>query len=225
MPALPVVPNVVKWTMFYTLGADTKALSRMFIRYTGTPPNSAACIAIASALYTDFAAEFAGYMHNTCSIEASEITDLSNVSGGTGVHTAHTAGGLSGQALSAATAMLVTMGIARRYRGGKPRTYFPFGDGGSTQTVQTWTSSFVANIQTGLDTIVSDIAVTNSGGCNLAKLCNVSYYQGFTVVTNPVTGRARNVPKLRTTPVVDDALTWTAETTMASQRRRLLRQP
>jgi hypothetical protein len=49
---------------------------------------------------------------------------------------------------------------------------------------------------------------------------NVSYYNGFTVVTNPTTGRARNVPTLRGTPVVDTVTGIVARVQVGSQRRR-----
>jgi hypothetical protein len=223
VPALPAVPNVARIDVFYTLSNDAYALTRLHVKYTGSAPNSAACAAIASALYTDFAAEFGSYMTARNSLTGLQFTDLATTSGASGAHYATTTGTLSSEGMAASICMLTKLNIARRYRGGKPRAYLPLGDLSVLQDGQNWLPSFVNNVNAALAALVGDIAVTNSGGCSLQNLVNVSYYSGFTVVTNPVSGRARNVPKLRVAPVVDDVTSWTAEQRFASQRRRLLR--
>ena len=134
---------------------------------------------------------------------------------------------VTGNSLNAAlirTAFLGSMKIARRYRGGKPRTYLPIGGAGKLQDAQTWTSAFVADIQAALNQIIADIAVTASGGCALGNLVNVSYYEGFVSSQNPITLRWRTIPKQRTAgPLVDPVTSWVAETRIGSQRRRNLR--
>jgi hypothetical protein len=59
-----------------------------------------------------------------------------------------------------------------------------------------------------------------SGASSLAQV-NVSYYKGFTVVTSPTTGRARNVPTLRSAPVVDAVTAQAVRTSIGTQRRRI----
>jgi hypothetical protein len=225
MPALPVVPNVVRWDIFYDVGTDIAALTRLHIGYTGTAPNSAACTAFAVSLDTIVDAELAVYMNSDNAITGCRVTDLSSVSGGQGESLTTTAGSLTDEPVGAGVALLAHMGIGRRYRGGKPRSYFPLGDAGTVLTPQTWDPTFITNVQASLDAIRTDIGSLVQSGCTLTDLVNVSYYHGFTVVTSPTTGRARNVPTLRVTPVVDQALSWTAEARFASQRRRNLRQP
>jgi len=220
MTPLPTVPNVVQAKAFYSVGSDLSALNRVFIQYTGTPPNSAACAAMASSLYTDWAAEVPPYMHTDNALTGIEITDLSSTSGGSGTHTHTTAGTLNGNPLPAGNCMLASLSIPRRYRGGKPRTYFPVGDGNQINNPQQWKSTFVTNFQASLAALITDIAAIASGGCTLTTLCNISYYSGFTSVQDPVTHRWRNIPTKRATPLVDTASAWTAETVVASQRRR-----
>ena len=225
MPALPSVPGVIKMDAFYTIGSDLQALNRIFIAYTGGPPSPGDAATLASDLYTIWAAEIPVYMQDANALTGVEVTDLSSPTGSQATHSHTTAGSLTGNPLPANVAGLASMKISRRYRGGKPRTYLPVGDNTSVQTAQTWTTAFVGVLQASLNAIIADIAVTAAGTTSLTHLVNVSYYSGFTVVTNPVTGRARNVPKLRTTPLIDAVTGWTFETTQASQRRRLLRQP
>lgn len=225
MPALPPVPNVIKADFFYTIGSDLRALNRLFIGYTGGIPSSADVATLAGDLYTIWAAEIAHYMCDVNVFTGCEVTDLSSALGHQATHAANTNGSLTSTPLPANVAGLGSMKIGRRYRGGKPRTYLPVGDQAQVLTPQTWQSTFVSNMQASLNATITDIAATAAGTTSLTNLVNVSYYSGFTVVTNPSTGRARNVPKLRTTPLVDPVLSWTFEVTQASQRRRLLRQP
>jgi hypothetical protein len=116
--------------------------------------------------------------------------------------------------------MLVNYVIGRRYRGGKPRSYFPWGSSQEIFTRQSWNPTFVTNVDSGLAAYFSAVIGTTVGGTTLTEHVNVSYYSGFTVVTNPVTHRARNVPTVRAVPVVDNILSFAASSRPASQRRR-----
>jgi hypothetical protein len=199
-------------------------LTRVHIAYTGTAPNDATCATLAQALWVIFGAEFCTYAGSDVSLTSVTLTDLTSPTSGQGDHIATTVGVLAGTMIGADVCMLASMRIARRYRGGKPRSYLPLGTTNVLQTAQTWAATFVSNVQLALDATRADIAVTVASGTTLTTLVNVSYYQGFTVVTNPVTGRARNVPKLRVGgPVVDVVTNWVAESRLASQRRRNLR--
>ncbi len=225
MPALPAVANVIRCDVLWSVGTDNAALDRLHIAYTGGPPSSADCTTLAAALWIIFDAELIPYVNGNNSLLGVRVTDLSSSTGGQGEHLETDVGDIAPDDLGANSTALVTMGIGRRYRGGKPRTYFPLGGQSVMQTPQTWTAAFVTNVQASLDAIRTDIAVTSAGSTTLTHLVNVSYYHGFTVVTNPITGRARNVPTLRVAPLVDAAVSWTMELKLASQRRRLQRQP
>jgi hypothetical protein len=112
--------------------------------------------------------------------------------------------------------------IARRYRGGKPKSFFPWGVVTDFSSPQLWTSAF-ANSATGdYATFIAAVRAIAAGSTTLSNYVNVSYFSGSTVVINPVTGRARNVPTLRTGgPVVDSIVASTANTRIGSQRRRI----
>jgi hypothetical protein len=207
------------------VGADVAALSRIHVAYSGGPPSSADATGLAAALYVVFAATLAPYMHLSDALRGVEVTDLSSPTGGQGSHTQLTIGSLAGQPLPADVCLLASMTIGRRYRGGKPRSYLRLGDSNTVLTAQSWLAAFLANVQLSLNAIRADIAVTLVVTTQLTHMVNVSYYQGFTLVVNPITGRGRNVPKPRLVPVVDQVTNWTAETKFASQRRRNLRQP
>jgi hypothetical protein len=227
MPALPDVPGVLRVDVQQTLGDDDAVLNRIFVNYTGTAPNDATCNTIASQLYTIWASEFIPYMTPDKSLTGVVVTDLTSPSSGQGSHSAVTPGTFSSSPIGASSCMLASIRIARRYRGGKPRTYLPVGGDTVLQTPQTWTSTFVGQIQASLNQVISDIAAYSVSGCSLGSIVNVSYYSGFTIRPSPpIPGvRARNVPTVRVAPVVDVLVAWNAETRLASQRRRDHRSP
>lgn len=224
MPALPNVPQVIRFDVGWQIEDDLNALTRLHCNYSGTAPSSATCVTLAHDFHTIVVGTLLPYVGTHINLLSVEATDLTSPTAGQGIYKHTDPGTFTGTRLAAGVAGLASMVIARRYRGGKPRSYLPVGVAEALQTQQTWQASFISNVQASLDAIRSDIAVTSASGCALGTLVNVSYYQGFTVVTNPGTGRARNVPKLRTGgPVVDAALNWVFENRVASQRRRNLR--
>lgn len=224
MAPLPAVANVIRADIGWQIEDDLAALTRLHINWTGTAPSSATCITLAHDLHTIVVGTLLPYTGAHINLLSVEVTDLTSSSGGQGIYLHTDPGTEAGTRLPAGAAFLASMTIARRYRGGKPRSYLPLGVAEDLLTQQTWKATFVSNVQASLDAFRADIAVTTAGGCALGTLVNVSYYQGFTVVTNPLTGRARNVPKLRTAgPITDVVLNWRAENRLSSQRRRNLR--
>lgn len=225
MPALPPVPNVVRVDIQTNVGADVAALSRIHVGYTGGAPSSADAASLASQIYVAAAATLAPYMHLSDALRGIEVTDLSSPTGGQGSHAQLTVGSLAGQPLPADVCVLGSMTIGRRYRGGKPRTYLRMGDSNTVLTAQSWTAAFLSNVEASYDAMRADIATYSAGTTVLTTLKNVSYYSGFTLVVNPITGRGRNVAKPRLVPVVDTVTDWVPEVKFGSQRRRNLRQP
>jgi hypothetical protein len=219
MPALPTIPNVLSTQLHWNDGTDGNVSSTMFWRYGGSPPNSADCSNFAVTLENAFAAENALWDTRT-ELTGCTATDLSSNSGGVGSSTGSTNGTLGGDTLAGGTAVVVSYLITRRYRGGKPRNYFPWGDSNSLNTKQLWLPAYVASVAAGMASAISAFIGTVEGATTISAHVNVSYYEGFTVVTSPTTGRARNVPKLRTTPVVDDIVGRTVLGRPGSQRRR-----
>jgi hypothetical protein len=125
--------------------------------------------------------------------------------------------------LTGAAAALVNGTIARRYRGGKPRTYWPWFTSTDLDTQQQWNTSAVTlfNTQWG-DFMTACLAISESG-CTISESVNVSFYQGFVSAENPITHRWRNLPTYRTGEIpVDPILSWTLNLKPGSQRRRNL---
>lgn len=191
----------------------------MYFRYSGGPPAPTDAVALAADIYTA-AAAMDSLWSPTTQLTGVEVTDLSSATGAQGLHAASTAGIRAGTDLAGGTALVVGYVITRRYRGGKPRNYFPWFTSSDLTTRQQWAAGDLTDCDSRLTTFFAAVIGSSSGTTDITEHVNVSYYDGFTVVTSPTTGRARNVPKLRSSPVVDVISSFGARPTPGSQRRR-----
>jgi hypothetical protein len=224
VPALPPVASVLRLDLLWTLGSDTDASTRLYWLYSGTPPTNATCVSLSSSINGIVSNRFIPLVQTNTTFKGARVTDLTSSTAGTGITSVTTAGSRSGGTLPASTNMLVNYQLGRRYRGGKPRSYWPFGVVTDITTEQTWTAGFLTSTNTGYTNFNSDMNVLTVTGCSLTRQVNISYYSGFTAVLNPVTGRYRNVPKQRTTPLTDTVTSFSANSKFGSQRRRNLHQ-
>jgi hypothetical protein len=224
MPALPPVPGCVKLNLHWQVGPDGNAQSVLHFSYTGSQPTQSAIAAWQVQINAAAAADFAPVMFTANQFIGSQVTDLASNTGNQGFTAAVVPGTRGGQTLAAQVATLVNKHINTRYRGGKPRTYLPWGQGGDLSNDETWTPAYVTAAANAYTTFIGAISNKTQAGTVFGQEVAVSYYSGFTVVTDPVTGRARNVPKLRTGgPVVYVITSSTVNPKPATLRARLQR--
>lgn len=221
MAPLPVVPGVLKIELLWDVGADLTAATILHWAYTGTPPTDATAAAIATDVFGFAATDLLPLLSAENELRNCQVTDLSTVSGGQGdVSTGGGTGTRSGAPLGASSAALFSYKILRRYRGGKPRSYFPFGVGNDLTTGLKWTGTFISAAEAAIASLYASISTIVESSCTLTHQVSVSYYSGFTVAINPVTGRARNISTKRVTPLVDQVVQVTCQPSLGSQRRR-----
>lgn len=221
MPALPPVPQVLAVRWLFDVGSDTHVSTKWHIKYTGGPPTNADAAAIASGIYTASVTDIIPLLALANSLEGVEVTDLTSATSAQGTHLAHTAGSRAGPTLAAEVTALVNIGIGRRYRGGKPRNYWPFGTATDLSNPQLWNPGFSSLVTGNLESLLAAIDAVAIGTTLLTSLVNVSYYSGFTVVLGS-TGRAHNRSTPRAVPIVDVASSITCNPIPGSQRRREL---
>lgn len=222
MPALPDVPSVLKVVYEFSDGLDFAAIVREYFSYAGTAPTDAVCDAIAADIYAAFVSDLIPLTPSGSQILGVTVTDLTSPTSGTGVHSAITGGSRAGLLLTGGSCVLTNKHIARRYRGGKPRSYWPFFTVDDILTPQTWKAASVSGAQSAFDSFYAAVlAVAESGTTTLAPV-NVSYYSGFTVrPTPPIAGvRAKNISTPRAAALVDPIASITVHSAPASQRRR-----
>lgn len=206
MPRVDHVPDVLKveflWNQDGLPAANVK-----YVLYSGTPPTAAACAAIADSLGGAFWTETLWqYYAATTALEAVRVTDLNTVDGAVGSHAFAAPGTSVGVTLPAGCCALVNHTIARRYRGGHPRTYYPAPTTVAYSAPNAWASDFVTDLGSAEAAYALEASTFSDSGCEGVYNVNVSY----------VTDDADRVAA-----VVDQITGSIVSGTIRTQRRRL----
>lgn len=222
MPPLPDYPGVLRIETFFQVGADLNVRSRMHFMYTGTPPSNAVCTTIAGLINGYGVTDLVPLLANENALAGVAVTDLTTPTSGVGEFLAINAGTRgAGDPLAAEVCALHNLTISRRYRGGKPRIYWPIGIGSDLNSPSAWKGASITAFEVGLNDYIISIIGTSSSGTVFGPFVSISYYDGFTSVLNPITGRTRDVPKVRSVAIAPDPITTLAiNPKPGSQRRR-----
>lgn len=204
MPALPPVNKMLK----VVIGGNINTAqwrNIWYLLYSSAAPTSAELNSLAAALLTEYSTTVMVNSSSDFKLTTCEITDLTSSTSAVGAASATLAGGGAVGGVASLCA-LAKHTIARRYRGGHPRTYVPGNSPNHLVNPQQWTTTEQSGVQTGMNAWLTYLG--SYSGAPFAGLtpCNVSYYSGGS---------------LRVTPVVDQHLTTTIEQTIGSQRRRV----
>jgi hypothetical protein len=221
MTPLPAVPNALRVRLTWTTGGGPPINCNFFVSYTGGTPTSTDLNAYASDVIAAAASYLATEWTTDLALTKVEVFDLSSSSGALGEASASVSGSRTAGGMSNATCVVAHYLINRRYRGGKPRNYWPFGDAGEYASRVAWTPAFVAACQSALGSFFAAVVGKTHGSTSINNHINISYYQGFTTVTDPLTHRSRDVPTKRSVPLVDGVVGITVSSVPGTQRRRL----
>jgi hypothetical protein len=205
MPPLPAVPNVIKFTVKGSSGGS-EWNTLLHWTYTGTAPTGGALSAFSSTLLTTWGTQFGPLMDASCQVNEVAAIDLSTTSGAAGGATSVLPGTRVGGALPASTCVVVSKAIARRYRGGHPRSYLCLGVAEDLDDNSHWTSSMVVATDGAYAAMLSAMNGQTSGGCTLGNECCVSYRTGLAA---------------RVVPLVELVVGIIVRTLIGSQRKRI----
>lgn len=220
MPPLPSVNHVADIRLGQEYDEDSGILNRFFIGWGSGTLTGGDANTWATAVATSWAAHMAGDIKTDLALTSVILTDLTSPSAAIGTWFGSHAGAVSDSVDPASVTMRLGFKVGRRYRGGHPGVYISGIQSGYFNDAQTWTDGGVTAMVSKWEAFIGDVIA--NAPVALAGLfhANVSYYSGFTVVTNPSTGRARNVPTVRVAPVVDPIVGIHADKHYAAQRRR-----
>lgn len=221
MPALPSLPNTLR-LIFPFVWADGGPIGhvRQFWKYTGTPPSASDAVALANDAMTLAATYLAGGPIPAIQFAAARVTDMASPTGADQVSThSNISGTNGGAALPQDTCTMAYYLNPRRYRGGHPREYWPFGSEANLADELHWDSSWVTAMFTDISNFLNGFEGSSSGGTTVGARVMVSYYEGFTVHMG-TTGRARNVATPRSSPLIDEIDFQGVKPFIAVQRRR-----
>jgi hypothetical protein len=220
MPALPPVPGTIRVMLTQKDANDLDVVTRMYLAYTGPAPTGAQLVTLAGATSTGWLTAWATSCIAAVGLNRVDIVDLASLTGAVGADLTTHVGSRAGIPLTGATCALINKKVARRYRGGKPRSYIPFGVAADLTDAQHWTAGALTAWKTSYDGLITAIRAAPWAGATLTGEVNVSYYSGFASVQNPVTHRWKNLSTPRLAPIVDPIISTAANPVPGNQRRR-----
>jgi len=217
-PPLPASP-CLRVRLDYSDSANNLLGNRLYFSYSGAAPTSGNCATLASDIASAWSTHLASLVSEQFALAEVDVLDIASLTGSSGQWTGDDNGTDSSQYLPAATATNIEFGIARRYRGGKPRMFLPPPGSDALATVAQYSADFLALVQTGIDAFFAEISALDIGALGTLAHVNLSYYSGFTNITNS-SGRERAVPKYRDTALLDTINSYIPKAVIGSQRRR-----
>lgn len=215
---LPDVPSV-RCRVTMNEGDPGEGGSRFYLSYTGGAPTGANCATLASDISSAWGTHIAPLVSSNNGLSEVDVLDIATDTGLSGQWTGSVAGGRSGTPLAVQCCVNVEFGIARRYRGGKPRWFQYAGVEGDQATGATWGSTFIGDVNTGVAAFFSALEALSVGSMGTLQHVNLSYYKGFTNIANS-SGRERAVPTYRATALHDNVESYICKAVIGSQRRR-----
>jgi hypothetical protein len=197
---------VIKIQFAGTYGA-TKWVNVMHVKYTPGPPVQADMNSLANSLRTAWVTNLAPIMVSTVALSTVTLTDLSSLSGLVAANSAGGNGSVSPTTqLPANVAMVLSLKIARRYRGGHPRAYLPGMSQANTSNANQFGAGFVTSSTTSANAFLTAVNALTFTSMTTIALCAVSYFSGHV---------------LRPIPQVDLISSVLVHNRVDSQRRRL----
>jgi len=215
---LPDVP-CVRCRLVYIPESGQEAGSRFYLSYSGSAPTGGNCSTLATEIKDSWVTRLAPLVADLWQLIEVDVLDIATNTGFSGSWTGSVTGTRGSPSNPQQLATNVEFGIARRYRGGKPRMFFPPGLIADTETNATWTSGYIAAVNTGFGEFFSDLTALSIGAMGTLNHVNLSYYKGFTNIANS-SGRERAVPTYRATALHDPVESYNGKVVMGSQRRR-----
>lgn len=217
-PPLPESPTM-RVRLDYTQVDGYLAGSRFYLGYAGSPPTPGNCTTLATDIAAAWNTHLGAVVSLYWALTEVDVLDITTNSGASGQADVDYDGSDSGDSLPSQCAMNVEFDIARRYRGGKPRMFLPGGQVGNTLDGGHWSDSWVSTVTAAVAAFFAEIEALSIGAVGALNHQNLSYYEGFTNVTNS-SGRTRAAPKYRATALVDNIEGYAAKALMGSQKRR-----
>lgn len=203
---LPNVPGAVRLQYHFSLGTDANVMTHLYFAGGVSSLTTADLQAFTNLARSSYVTNCLPLSTNNVKLgqvvgtDLTTTTSLQVVAGGSNQGTRALSSG------PASVCVLTNFKIARRYRGGKPRVYWPWGNSGDNSDPDTWSASFVTLCQNGINALVAALQGFSGSSFASPTLSNISYWHAGSP---------------RTTPVVDPVTAVVVNPIPATQRRRL----
>lgn len=220
---MTVVPlpdtNCVRVQMVYNDSGGLESSSRFFLSYSGGAPSPANCVTLAGDIAAAWDSHLALIINDAVELVLVDVLDISTDSGNSGSATEAASGSRSGTPLPIQCATNVEYSIARRYRGGKPRMFIPPAVTADLANPAEYLSASVSGFLATWNLFIDEVTALSVGTMGTLVHINLSYYSGFTNVTNS-SGRTRAAPKYRALAKSDPITGYNVKPVLGSQRKR-----
>jgi hypothetical protein len=217
---LPNVPNVVKTSVRMTVGEDLRCQSAQHWHVSLATPTTSDLGDFALAVAVAWTADLRALCHSDVVMTEVEALACGDMSQPPGIWTGTSAGSRAGSFLPADNCVVVNYHIARRYRGGHPRGYWPFGVQGDLQDAQKWAGTFEGAVQSAY-TAWQSAVLGYTTAFSVNEQVSVGYFQGGTWETPSGGGRPIWRPTKKIPPYVDAVTAASVRQIVGSQKRRL----
>lgn len=184
MPPLPPAAQIVLVRLKGVFGSQPWNVIQ-HLQYTGAAPAVADLQTLATSITTAWNTNYAPLCANGVNLTGIDLADLTNPAAAAASVTVSSAGTRTGTILPASTCIVVSWIINVRYRGGHPRSYYPFGVQADTATVRSWATTFVTSVNNASNAYRTALnALTVSG--STYKMAVVSYQHNNAPRPTPV---------------------------------------
>jgi len=217
-PPLPASP-CLRVRLDYTQSDASLAGSRFYLSYAGAAPTAGNCSTIAADIEAAWLANLAAVIYDGFALTEVDVLDIATDSGASGNWTGNEPGTMSGAEIPASAAQNIEFDIGRRYRGGKPRMFLPPPNQTQMLDAGHWTAAHVTAVQTAIVGFMAAVTAIDVGAVGALGHVNLSYYKGFTNVTNS-SGRTRAAPTYRAAALLDVVTGYAVKAEIGSQKRR-----
>ncbi len=206
MPALPDTPFCVE-VRFSGTYSSAKWVNVMHVGHSSPGLTTTDLDTFAGAMRNQWNTNLAPLLNSSGVLTQTQCTDLSSHSGAVGVNTTASTGlRVSGTALPANIALVISWKISRRYRGGHPRTYLVGMSSSDVNQNTLWTGTFQTAALAGARAFRTGVNALTLAGVAGVYLANLSYY---------------HAGALRPTGALDAISDAVIHTRVDTQRRRL----
>lgn len=217
-PPLPASP-CVRCRLIWNVNGVTLGGSRLYFSYSGSAPTGANCTTLAGDIASAWNSHIVPLYDDQTALQEVDVLDIATDSGLSGQWTGSYPGAKTTNHLPQYVATNVEFGIARRYRGGKPRMYLPPGVATDQGTAMAWGATYIAAVNSGVAAFTAAIEALSIGAMGTLTHVNLSYYKGFTNHTT-TSGREKAVPTYRDAALLDTITGYSCKAEMSTQKRR-----
>jgi len=193
--------------------------NRLYFTYSGSAPTATDCTNLAASVESAWSGHLASLIGANIALNEVDVLDIATTAGLSGQWSGSAAGTASGPYVPIQCATNIEFGIARRYRGGKPRMYLPPTATSNQYNDMTWSTGYVSACNSGAAAFFGAIEALSVGSMGTLQHVNLSYYHGYNNVEVPDT-RAYAKPTYRATAITDKVTGYYTKGLISSQRRR-----